>query len=185
MKLTRLFLVPILAMATVSLTLHAQQTQAPAAPAQSRLMCMFFDLNTLDTAMLAKALDNATKFVQEQATPADRIEIMTYASKLNVLQDFTDNRDSLLAALRSIMPFDAANNGAANGTDRQFAAIEEAVNLLSALPEKKAMIYFSSGIPKNGIDNQAQLRAATSAAVRANVSIYAVDSRGLQVTPRQ
>ena len=41
------------------------------------------------------------------------------------------------------------------------------------------MIYFSSGIPKNGIDNQSQLRAATAAATRANVSIFPVDARGL------
>jgi hypothetical protein len=48
------------------------------------------------------------------------------------------------------------------------------------------MLYFSNGLPKNGIDNQEQLRAATNAAIRANVSIYSVDSRGLAPsTPRQ
>ena len=67
-------------------------------------------------------------------------------------------------------------------TDRQLAAIEDAVKMLAAFPEKKAMLYFSSGIPKNGIDNQSQLRATTNAAVRANVSIYSVDSRGLVAT---
>ena len=67
-------------------------------------------------------------------------------------------------------------------TDRQLAAIADAVKLLGAFPEKKAMIYFSSGIPKNGIDNQSQLRAATAAATRANVAIYPVDARGLVAT---
>ncbi|HEY1754549.1 MAG TPA: VWA domain-containing protein [Bryobacteraceae bacterium] len=174
MKLTRI----LLSFATVSLALQAQQTPATVQP---RLLCMFFDMNTMDASAQSTALENAIKFVQNQLTPVDRIEIMTYTSKLNILQDFTDNRDSLLAVLQSIMP---ANSGdAAVTADRQLAAIEEAANLLGALPEKKAMIYFSSGIPKNGIDNQAQLRAATAAAVRANVSIYAVDSRGLAAAP--
>jgi hypothetical protein len=69
-------------------------------------------------------------------------------------------------------------------TDRQLAAIQTVVDLLAAFPEKKAMIYFSNGSARVGIDNQAQLRATTNAAIRANVSIYSVDSRGLSLPPR-
>jgi len=189
MKLTRL----LLSLASVSLALHAQQApQAPATAAQPRLLCMFFDLNTMDAAAQSKALDNAVQFVQQQATPSDRISVMTYTSQLNVLQDFTDSRDGVLAALRTIMPSDAGNGAAANPgpefdifiADRQLAAIQRAVEILAAFPEKKAMLYFSSGIPRDGVDNQAQLRATTSAAVRANVSIYPVDSSGLSLPPR-
>ena len=46
-------------------------------------------------------------------------------------------------------------------------------------PEKKALIYFSSGIPKTGVENQSQLRATVNAAVRANVAFYPVDATGL------
>jgi len=42
------------------------------------------------------------------------------------------------------------------------------------------MLYFSGGIQRNGIENQASLRSAINAAVRANLSIYSVDSRGLE-----
>src|SRR5678815_3407260 len=45
---------------------------------------------------------------------------------------------------------------------------------------KKAILYFSSGMQRNGSDNQIELRKAINAAVRANVAIYPVDSRGLQ-----
>ena len=55
--------------------------------------------------------------------------------------------------------------------------------MLSALPEKKAIIYFSSGISKTGTENQSQLRATINAAVRANVSFYPIDVRGLVATP--
>ena len=67
-------------------------------------------------------------------------------------------------------------------TDRQLAAMEDAVKKLAAFPEKKALIYFSSGISKNGIDNQSQLKNTINSAVRANVAIYSVDARGLQAS---
>jgi VWFA-related protein len=192
MKLTRLFF----SLATISLALHAQAPQAT--PAQSRLLCLYFDLNSMDAAAQSTALENATKFVQEQATPADRIAVMTYTSRLNVLQDFTADHETVLATLRSILPNTptdtpaASQNGPAqNATefniftaDRQLAALQNAVELLAPLPEKKAMIYFSNGVPRNGVDNQAQLRATSNAAVRANVAIYSVDSRGLVAPPR-
>ena len=43
--------------------------------------------------------------------------------------------------------------------------------MLGPLNEKKALIYFASGLRLNGIDNQAQLRATINAAIRANVSL--------------
>jgi hypothetical protein len=55
--------------------------------------------------------------------------------------------------------------------------------MLGVFPEKKALVYFSSGIGKTGVENQSQIKATTNAAVRANVSIYAVDARGLVATP--
>jgi hypothetical protein len=42
------------------------------------------------------------------------------------------------------------------------------------------LLYFSGGIQRDGIENQASLRSAINAAVRANLSIYSVDTRGLQ-----
>ena len=51
---------------------------------------------------------------------------------------------------------------------------------LARIDEKKSLLYFSGGISRDGIENQASLRAAINAAVRANLSIYSVDTRGLQ-----
>jgi hypothetical protein len=47
------------------------------------------------------------------------------------------------------------------------------------VPEQKALIYFASGLRLNGVDNQAQLRATTNAAIRANVALHPIDARGL------
>ena len=43
--------------------------------------------------------------------------------------------------------------------------------MLRPLPEQKSLVYFASGLRLNGTDNQAQLRATTNAALRANVAI--------------
>ena len=170
-----------------------------------RLMAMFFDMTTMPQFDQIRAQENAIKFVKEQMTSSDLVQIMVYGNKLNVVEEFTDDREKLLADLKSLVIGQgselagAAATAGAEGddsggftqddtefnifnTDRQLAAIEDAVKMLAAYPEKKAMLYFSSGIPKNGIDNQSQLRATTNAAVRANVSIYSVDSRGLVAT---
>ena len=197
----------------------AQVPPAPAAAAPGRLLVMFLDLSSLDAEALARVQEGTIKFVQDQANPTDLISVMTYNSRVKVLQDFTDNHDRIVEALRTITPADAGNNGAGNGTagtefdifttDRQLAALQDAVKLLAAFPEKKAMYYFFSngdimangvdnrvllpfdayfsngGTRTNGADNQAQLRATINAAIRANVSIFPVNSRRLQVpTPK-
>ena len=51
--------------------------------------------------------------------------------------------------------------------------------MLSRLSEKKSLVYFASGLQLNGLNNQAQLRATTNAAIRAGVSFWPIDARGL------
>jgi len=47
------------------------------------------------------------------------------------------------------------------------------------LNEKKSLVYFSSGLRLNGIDNQAQLHATVDSAIKAGVSFWPIDARGL------
>ena len=68
-------------------------------------------------------------------------------------------------------------------TDEKLAALESLAGLLRGVPGRKSVIHFSSGVEKTGIENQAQLRATTDAANRANVSFYTVDARGLVGLP--
>jgi VWFA-related protein len=64
-------------------------------------------------------------------------------------------------------------------TDRQLSALETAAKMLGQLNEKKSLIYFASGLRLNGIDNQAQLHATVDTAIRAGVSFWPIDARGL------
>ena len=51
--------------------------------------------------------------------------------------------------------------------------------MLGQLNEKKSLIYFAGGLRLNGIDNQAQLHATVDAAIKAGVSFWPIDARGL------
>ena len=64
--------------------------------------------------------------------------------------------------------------------DARLRAIKTLADTLAPVEQKKAILYFSSGMARSGSDNQVELRTAISAAVRANVSLYPVDTRGLQ-----
>ena len=68
-------------------------------------------------------------------------------------------------------------------TDRELFAIQSIARSLERVDQKKSLLYFSGGLTRNGIENQASMRAATNEAVKANMSIYSVDSRGLQALP--
>jgi hypothetical protein len=51
--------------------------------------------------------------------------------------------------------------------------------MLGGLSEKKSLLYFASGLRLNGMNNQAQLHATVNAAIRAGVSFWPIDARGL------
>jgi VWFA-related protein len=172
-----------------------------------RLMVMFFDLGSMAIPEQLRAQEAANKFIDSQITTADMVAIMMYSSTLQVLTDFTDNRTMLrdiikdlpigemaeLAGTADTAGDDEEDTGAAFvadetefnvfNTDRKLQAIEDAVKKLSALPEKKALIYFSSGLAKTGMENNAQLQASIIAATKANVAIYPIDARGLMADP--
>jgi VWFA-related protein len=167
-----------------------------------RLIALYFDMTAMPPADQTRALAAAEKFIRTQMTPADLVAIFRYTgSSVDALQDFTDDRNRLLSIVQTMIVgegqgFDesssdsgASDTGAAFGqddsefnifnTDRQLAALQTASKMLGHLSEKKSLIYFASGLRLNGIDNQAQLHATVDAAIRAGVSIWAIDARGL------
>ena len=55
--------------------------------------------------------------------------------------------------------------------------------MLKSFPEKKALIYFSSGVTGTGMENEAQLEATVNLAEKSNMVIYPIDARGLMAAP--
>jgi VWFA-related protein len=172
-----------------------------------RLLVFFFDLGSMAIPEQLRAQDAALTFLDKQITSADMVAIMMYTASLQVLTDFTANRDQLkdiisnlpigemaeLAGMADDGSDDNEDTGAAFvadetefnifNTDRKLQAIEDAAKKLSALPEKKALIYFSSGMQKTGVENHAQLEATILSATKSNVVLYPIDARGLMADP--
>ncbi len=171
-----------------------------------RLLAIYFDMSAMPVPDQLRALTAARSFIQKQMTKADLLAIMKFeGGAVRVMQDFTDDRDTLFAVIDKMVAaegqgFDettadesAADTGAAFGqddaefnifnTDRQLAALQTAVKMLGQLNEKKALVYFASGLRLNGVDNQAQMRSTVNSAIRANVALFTIDARGLVAQP--
>ncbi len=120
---------------------------------------------------------------------------------MDVLLDFSSDRNKILSILETMVVGEgrglteslddssSADSGAAFGqdssefnifnTDRQLSALQTTAHMLEQISEKKSLLYFSSGVRLNGNDNQAQLHATVDAAVKAGLSFWPIDARGL------
>jgi len=167
-----------------------------------RLLALYFDMSAMRPADQMRAFQAAQKFIRTQMTSVDLVAILRYnAGSVDILQDFTDNRDRLLSILETMIVGEgqdsaeeaddasSSDTGSAFGqddsefnifnTDRQLAALQTAAHMLGQLNEKKSLIYFAGGLRLNGVDNQAQLHATVDAAIKAGVSFWPIDARGL------
>ncbi len=164
-----------------------------------RLLVLYFDLTAMPPGDQMRAYAAAQTFLDAQMQPSDLVAIMTFGGgAVRVKQDFTADRGALRDVLQTLIFGDDKDGdgipdntdiGTAFGqddaefsilnTDRQLSALQTAATMLRALPEQKALIYFASGLRLNGVDNQAQLRATTNAAISANVALHPIDARGL------
>ncbi len=167
-----------------------------------RLLVLYFDMSAMRPADQLRALHAGEQFIRTQMTSVDLLSIMRYNSaSVDVLQDFTADRDRLLSILQTMIVGEGqdsadeiddastSDTGAAFGqddaefnvfnTDRQLSALQTAAQMLGRVPEKKSLIYFAGGLRLNGINNQAQLHATVDAAIKAGVSFWPIDARGL------
>jgi VWFA-related protein len=167
-----------------------------------RLLALYFDMSAMNPADQMRALSAAEQFIRTQMTTVDLVSILRYqGGSVDILQDFSADRNKLLSILETMVVGEgqgsaetiddasSADTGAAFGqddsefnvfnTDRQLSALETAAKMLGQLNEKKSLIYFASGLRLNGIDNQAQMHATVDAAIKAGVSFWPIDARGL------
>jgi VWFA-related protein len=172
---------------------------------EHRMIVLFFDITSMAPEDLLRSTDAAMKFLKEQMTPADLIEIVTFGTQFRVNVQFTNQKpaleqaiaqianpgkESLLAGLASSAS-DAVtedNQSAATADDTEFNifntdnklyAIEALAGMLGQIPGKKAVMEFTGGITQTGEENRSAVQAATDAANKNDVTFFQVDSRGL------
>jgi VWFA-related protein len=169
-----------------------------------RLIVMFFDLSSMQPEDIDRAVDAAKDYINKKMQPADLVALASLDTTLRLDQDFTADKTALI---RGVGRYNGTEGtGFANGltgssagtaddassftaddteynslnTDRELYAIRDIAKSLGHVDQRKSLLYFSGGLTRNGIENQASMRAATNEAVKANMAIYSVDSRGLQ-----
>ncbi len=168
-----------------------------------RLIVMFFDLTSMQPEDLERSVEAAQLFLKTKMQPADLIALVSLGDTLAVDQDFTADKDALIREVGAYNGTEGqgfAEGATANSnqvedttaytpdeseyndlnTDRELFALRSISLSLAKINEKKSLLYFSGGISRDGIENEASLRSAINSAVRADISIYSVDTRGLQ-----
>jgi VWFA-related protein len=168
-----------------------------------RLIVMFFDLTSMQPEDLERSVEAAQAFLKTKMQPADLIALVSLGDTLTVDQDFSADKDALIREVGAYngtegQGFAEGANSNTNqvedttaytpdeseyndlNTDRELFALRAISQSLARINEKKSLLYFSGGISRDGIENQASIRSAINAAVRADLSIYSVDTRGLQ-----
>jgi VWFA-related protein len=172
-----------------------------------RLIVLFFDLSTMQPEDVDRAVQAAKDYINKKMQAADLVAVVSMATGLSMDQDFTSDKALLLNKVGAYngtegTGFAMGTTGTSAGTaddassyvaddteynslntDRELYAIRDIARSLERVDQRKSLLYFSGGLTRNGIENQASMRAATNEAVKANLAIYSVDSRGLQAIP--
>ena len=169
-----------------------------------RLVVLFFDLSSMQPEEVERAVKAAEDYVNQQMAPADLVAVASLDSSLLVNQDFTSDHALLLKAVDSFSSssgqgYEEGSTGTTEGTpdtsqpftpddteynifntDRRLEALRALAESMAQVDQKKSIIYFASGMDRTGVENQSELRATINSAVRSNVSVYTLDTRGLQ-----
>ena len=178
----------------------------PTGTMNRRMLTIMFDVSSMQPDDVQRAVEDARDWVAEKMTGADLVALITVGTRLNVLTDFTSSKEEALGALQKLAynegtevdpqsvataatEADAADSSTTTteadafqefNNDVRLRALKTVCQELAPIQQKKALLYFSAGMNRSGEDNQIELRNATSTCNRGNVSIYPVDTRGLQ-----
>ena len=168
-----------------------------------RLIVMFFDLTSMQPEDLERAVAAAQTFLRSKMQTADLVALVSLGDTLSVDQDFTADKNALINEVGAYngtegQGFTQGANANSNqvedttgytpdeseyndlNTDRELFALRAISKSLERIGQKKSLLYFSGGISRDGIENEASLRSAINSAVRADLAIYSVDTRGLE-----
>lgn len=176
-----------------------------------RVWILLFDTSSMQPEDVQKAADAALKWSNEKMSTSDLVAIAAISSTLQILTDFTNDKAKITATLKAFAVTDGTAVGEADAStmssdeatttsttdvttvdsstqeldsfnnDMRLRGLKTICDSLVSIQQHKAILYFSSGMARNGSDNAVESRAAVNACSRANTSINPIDSRGLQV----
>ena len=180
-----------------------REAPVPTEREEARTLAFVVDDLSLSMEDLASVRRTLLRFVDEQMEPGDRAAILLSGSGVGALQQFTSDKRLLREAADRVR-FNAYRTAVEGGTGNRVAqealrseqprstgtlgALDFILRGLGAVPGRKALVLFSSGLPvasaAHGFDVplpevQSWLSRIVERANRASVVIYAIDARGL------
>ena len=176
---------------------------ATQANGQRRYLILFFDNSTMAAPDQIQARGAAKKFIEANAGADGLMAVVDFGGSLRIVQNFTANPDLLQAAVSGIKnssvdpnapsptPVTVASAGLASsglsslgnaaadfGARSMLLAVRSLAKNLRGVPGRKMVVLFSGGFPLTN-ENQSELTATIDACNKSNVSVYALDARGL------
>lgn len=145
----------------------------PAQPiASGRNLIFYFDISTMSKDDQTRVISAAEMFIQRNVNVEDRLAVMVGgANEVAVKQDFTNNRDRFLEAVRHI-----ADNQAGGGNANRSTSIAAAMKLAEPLPGRKALLYFAGTV--GPAPSQAEMKSLREEAANLQVAVYMIDAGG-------
>jgi VWFA-related protein len=182
-------------------TFSAGADIAVQANAQRRYLILFFDNASMAPPDQIQARGAAAKFIEANAGPDKLMAVVDFGGTIRVSQNFTANADALQSAVRGVKYSSVNSNPAGSDSSGSFTVASTGLSSLSdveadygartmllgvrslaknlrAVPGRKMLVLFSSGFALTP-ENESELTATIDACNKANVAIYALDSRGL------
>jgi hypothetical protein len=152
---------------------------APVEAVEGRQVLVFFDSATLTQGDQDKAIDAATRFVQNNTRPADRISVMqAVGGNVTIRQDFTNDREEVLTAIRQVGTIAATGKTTVYPSDayashevgQHLMEFQRVVRLLQESPDRKMVIGFANS-HSVVTDTLPQLKASIAIAIGAKVLV--------------
>ena len=172
----------------------------PQAPGQRRYLILFFDNSTMQAPDQIQARNAAKQFIDANASPDHVMAVVDFGGALRIVQNFTANADVLRAAVSGVKNSSVDPNAPSSsalvasnslspgifslGAEAEFGArsmllaVRTLAKNLRSVPGRKMVVLFSGGFPLTP-ETESELTATIDACNKANVAIYALDSRGL------
>jgi hypothetical protein len=152
---------------------------APAESVEGRQVLVFFDSATLTQADQDKAIDAATRFVQSNILPADRISVMqAVGGNVTIRQDFTNDREEVLTAISQVGTIAATGKTTVYPSDayadhevgQHLMEFQRVALLMQESPDRKMVIGFANS-HSVVTDTVPQLKASIAIAIGTKVLV--------------
>ncbi len=160
-----------------------------------RLWILLFDKTSMQLEDVQRASADAATWNAEKTPNVDVVAVAVIGSAgIQMLQDFTSNDAKVRRALAaftaapldpgSMRRNDVTPDLDALSSDTRGSGLKSLCDALKQWPEKKEMLYFTSGAARGDADTQTIYRDALSTCDKAHVTIDPIDARGLMAMGR-